>query len=588
MELDRWNKAPVWNQERAWVRQQILDAVQSFIKEKGYIRTHGEVVAALFYKEKKLPGVEDSVYQTEPGLSVSKIRRLRASYEKKGLPGLLVNYGGNKGKQRSISPEISIFIIATLKRSPGIRKSNIYKIIKKTFTPAPSRKTVERFINTWKDEKKQISVMIENPQEWKNKYMAAFASQSAGVDYFCHTWEIDSTKADVITADGKRRAIIALIDVYSRRAKIFIAPTSKSIAIAACIREGISSWGVPTRIRMDNGRDYQSKHILAITTSLQIDTPKLPVYTPEAKPFIESFFGTYTRGLLELLPGFCGHSVAERQSIRERETWASKIMKSDAPVEIPLSEEELKQFTGEWLELYEKSPHSGLGNRAPLEVSRESRFQPQKIRDERVLDVLLAPVSGSRIIGKKGISIEGEVYTSPEMVAYVGKRIVARFDLMNAGLIYVFDASKGTFLFKATSEPLEGQRLEEYRKEKKNHKKRITTAVKALDSLGMPGRNAVQILFEDQVIYQPLSNVVPFQGEADNEAIRESKKAVNGNIESDQDAPRERAPVIPIKSHIGDPRDNSGLTDNEQEREYERAMENHNKRASVQAGSFKE
>ena len=169
--------------------------------------------------------------------------------------------------------------------------------------------------------------MIEDPRQWKNKFQPAAGNMAADVPFAGHTWEMDSTPADVMTLDKIRCAIIGGIDVFTRRAKVTVAPTSHSLAIAACMRRGILAWGVPARIRMDNGKDYKSKHVQAITTALQIETPPLPPYTPEAKPFIERFFGTMTRQLEENLPGYVGHSVMERQAIRERRTWGEKIMK---------------------------------------------------------------------------------------------------------------------------------------------------------------------------------------------------------------------------------------------------------------------
>lgn len=97
----------------------------------------------------------------------------------------------------------------------------------------------------------QLFALIEDPRRWKNNYMPAFGDASADVPYFGHTLEADSTPADVITSDGKRLAVIGAIDVFSRRAMIIIAPTSKSIAIAACIRKTMIVWGIFSRFRKD-------------------------------------------------------------------------------------------------------------------------------------------------------------------------------------------------------------------------------------------------------------------------------------------------------------------------------------------------
>ncbi len=570
--IERWNKAPAWNQKRAYARKLVLESIQIFIEEKGFNQTDGEEVASRFYQERQLPGIEGWIYDAEPGFSVAKIRRLRRLYREEGLPGLLVRYGKNKGKQRSIPPDIKIYLVACLKNTPGIRNSNIYNAVKKRFKPAPSRKSIDRFIDTWKAENPQLAMMIEDPRRWKNTMMAAFGDKSAGITHFCHTWEIDSTPADVITKDGKRCAIIGIIDVYSRRSIILIAPTSKSMAIAACLREAFISWGIPENIRMDNGKDYSSRHVQAITSALRINTPALPPYTPEAKPFIERLFRTYSIQLEELLPGYCGHSVADRQKIREQATWASKIMTPGTTFAIPLTMKEFQETTDKWIKIYETTPHRGLSGRTPSETAEQSPSHPPKIRDNRVLDILLAPLSEHRKVGKKGIAIDNEFFIAPELVEYIGKRIEARRDLRDAGTIYVFDALNGTYLCEAKADELEGQSLEDYHRAKRSQKIEMKEKTKALETLGISCPTPLQTILIDDHAHLP-KKILPFQQEADNEAIREARKAVSDNKKESQIPPSEPAQVISFKSYLGDPTDNSWMTDEDLDKEFERAME---------------
>jgi putative transposase len=526
--LGKWNQASKKHRDRAAARSEILKAVDFLCHDKGCRQTRGEEVFVTLYRDRKAPGIDEATYNIEQQISVATIRRWRRSFRQDGLPGLLPNYRSNQGRLKAITPDIQIFLIGEIKKKPHIRSAHLYKLVSKTFERSPARRTIYRFAAQWKHKNQPLWAMIEDPQRWKNNYMPAAGDMSAGVDHFCHTWEMDSTPADIITSDNQRCAIIGTIDVFSRRAIIIVAPTSKSIAVASCKRKGFISWGIPSVIRKDNGKDYSSNHIEAIVTALQIETPTLPKYTPEKKPFIERFFGSFSMGLEELLPGYCGHSVADRQSIRARKTWAAKIMAPGATVEVPLTLKEFQVLCDKWIEIYENSPHEGLNGKTPYQKFKESTYFPQKISDERVLDVLLAPVSKPRRVLKKGISIEGQYYWADELINHIGSYVKCRLDLENAGLVYVFSTSKdSSFICRATSEPLSGQRLEDYLKAKNKNLKELKEKTKALDGLALGNRDALQILIEDGVLNRKHDNLIPLQFEADNPAIREARKAVH-------------------------------------------------------------
>jgi len=231
----------------------------------------------------------------------------------------------------------------------------------------------------------------------------------------------------------------------------------------------------------------------------------------------------------------------------------------------------LQTIYDKWLKIYELTPHKGLGGCAPIEVSEQSPSHPPKIRDHRVLDILLAPVSAHRKIDKKGISIDGAFFIAPELVEHVGRKVEVRRDLHNAGIIYVFDYIKGTFLCEARDDALEGQSLEKYISAKKHHKKELREQARALETLGFSCPSPLQNILIDDHINSP-KNVIPFQPEADNETIREVRRAVFDIKEIQQDQPSEPCRIIPLKPYISDPMDNSWMTDEDLDKEYERVM----------------
>ncbi|HPA15755.1 MAG TPA: DDE-type integrase/transposase/recombinase [Desulfobacterales bacterium] len=565
-----WDSASERNKRQAEARNLVLKSRNIFKKEKKL--KHGQADASFSnaYNAKMIVDIPAWVYDSQPSLSVPTIERWRASFKKDGLVGLLPGYGGQRGRSRAITPELRLFALGQIAKTPEIRVSHLWKLAKKIFdSRCPSKKTLYRFIERWKQDNPQRAAFIEDPRLWKNTMMPAYGDATAGIDYFCHTWEIDSTPADVITADEKRCCIIGIIDVYSRRAVILVAPTSRATAIAACMRLALLNWGVPSRLKMDNGKDYQSLHIEAVTTGLGIETPLLPKYEGEAKPFIERFFGTLTRDLQEMTPGYCGHSVADRQKLRELATWGTKITKTGPPVEVPFTMAELQGLFDKWVDVYERSPHRGLGDKSPFDVALSSKRQPEKIRDERSLDVLLSRNPIPRRVGKKGVAFEGAYFKSADLVEHADKRVLVRQDLKNAGLLYVFDARTERFLCLAFSNKLHGKNLEEYQAAKKQNEKNLRERRKALSRLGLDKRECLDIMLENN--YQE-PTLLPFQAEADSPAIREARRAVG--IDQPISEPSGVADVVPIKpKKLLDPLDRSFMTGADLDREFEEAKQ---------------
>ena len=66
--------------------------------------------------------------------------------------------------------------------------------------------------------------------------------------------------------------------------------------------------------------------MVRVLESLEIDQILCRPFHPEDKPHIERFFWTILHGIVELLPGYIGHSVAERKQIQDRQSFAQRIM----------------------------------------------------------------------------------------------------------------------------------------------------------------------------------------------------------------------------------------------------------------------
>ncbi len=176
---------------------------------------------------------------------------------------------------------------------------------------APKVQTVRAWLRRWRRENARVLLAVTNPDLDCSRHRPAGGDATASVLRLNQLWELDSTPADVICANGKRYAIVAAIDVWSRLARVLVVPASRATAIAALLRCCILEWGVPEAVRTDEGKDYTSRHVLGVLADLEIEHRPCPPYTPEAKLFVERFLGALTRRELGVLQAAVNHCHAQ-------------------------------------------------------------------------------------------------------------------------------------------------------------------------------------------------------------------------------------------------------------------------------------
>jgi len=357
---------------------------------------------------------------------------------------------------------------------PHLTASHAVRVLAARYGKTPSLRAVQRWLKAWRADPKNAWALLAvgNPDVWRSRLQPAFGDGAAGVASPNARWELDSTRADVMCLDG-RYTIVAVIDVWSRRAKVLVVPTSRAVAICALLRRCLIDWGVPETVRTDEGADYTSKHLRRVLKDLGIDHEVCPPYTPEAKPFVERFFGTLTRDLFAKLPGFTGHNVADRKRIEAKKSFAARRGDDDRETfDIRLTGAELQARCDVWCDAdYGHAVHGGTGE-SPWARWQGWTAPLRTISDPRALDPLLAePVSASgdgprRTIRKKGISVGGRSYIAPEMGRRIGERVEVRYDPAEPARLFVF-ALDGTFLFMAEDPERTGADIAEIASEAK-------------------------------------------------------------------------------------------------------------------------
>ena len=307
---------------------------------------------------------------------------------------------------------------------------------------APKVQTVRAWLRRWRRENRRELLAVTNPDLDRSSHKPAGGDAADSVLRLNQLWELDSTPADVICADGKRYAIVAAIDIWSRQARVLVVPTSRATAISALLRRCILEWGVPEAVRMDEGKDYTSRHVLGVLADLEIEHRPCPPYTPEAKPFVERFLGTLTRDLFATLPGFAGHDVAQAQELRSRKSFSARRGEDDAVMYgAELTAKELQERCDVWCEaIYGRRPHSGLGGASPFACRASWPHPVRRVHDERALDALLAEPAGGgwRTVRKAGIRLDNADYIAGELGPLVGERVSIRRDAADPDRIFVY------------------------------------------------------------------------------------------------------------------------------------------------------
>ncbi len=406
--------------------------------------------------------------------------------------------------------------------------TRIYEYLRRRHPdPAVSGATVHRYVARWKRENHALLQHLRNPDQWKSLYQAAHGDAAERAAHALHYVELDSTPADVICADGKRYTLIGAIDIYSRQAAVHVAPVSSSAGIAEVLRHVILRWGIPDHLITDNGKDYTSHHIRLICGRLEVDQILVAPFSPESKPFIERFFGTLSRSLLEELPGYIGHNVADRKAIESRRSFAQRYGTGKPAIRVDLTADELQATINRWLEkIYAQRIHRGLGE-SPEHRMAQSPVAPRKLDDERLLDILLLP-AGEAVVGKKGIRYRDAWYQAPDLAGWIRDRVEVRRDLADAGRLYVFDL-EGRYITTAWDPTLEGMPAIDYEAMRREQRRRLRAQ-----------RDAIETLRDE-----PMLDHLAEPGGAPLQSLPRRRTARSDSIESARDAALQRRGIKP-------------------------------------------
>ena len=393
----------------------------------------------------------------EAGVSPGAVSRWRSKV--KGLPegarvAALLD-GKHTGRPPKIAGEVREILEALDNHNPAhLTAKHCHRTLIARLGHAPSKSTISHWLTTRRRAYAYERSAVADPDRHRSHRKPAGGDAAAHIARLNQEWELDSTPADVICADGLRYAVVVAIDIWSRRTRTLVAPTSRAAAIAALFRRCLLDWGVPELVRTDEGADYTSRHVVGVIADLEIDHDICPPFTPEAKPFVERVIKTISHDLFANLPGFTGHNVAQAQALRARKSFAARRRAGRAQgaqgarcedkceaFRVALSAEQLQADLDTWCEdLYGREPHAGLGGLSPFERVNSWTGPVRRIGDVRALDALLAaPASGgSRTVRKGGIRLDNIDYIAGPLGGIVGERVIVRRDPADLDRLFVY------------------------------------------------------------------------------------------------------------------------------------------------------
>jgi len=439
-------------------RLAVLNAIDKFRHDGGLSATTADGLFVARYNLGKV-AVDDWIRGALPVLAHRSVARWRALVKAGTLHRLAHDPGARRrGKGLLERDDVRTFCLGAMARNPHYSPSHLLGQLKGQF-PAmvvPAERTMRLAMATWRERYRVELARLTNPDAFRNKYRTA-GTNSHQVSRLNELWMIDASPADVLTKDG-RYSVYVCIDIYSRRLMIYVAKTARAEAVGLLMRRAILAWGMPERVKTDNGSDFKAKRTVRLMASLGVEVETSTAFSPWEKGHIERAIRTLQHDCMTILPGFIGHSVADRKVIEERRAFAERLGESDDNVFcVDLTPAELQGHCDGWAAgRYAARPHDGLSGVTP-QAAAAGYIGTIRTVDVHALDVLLAPIAGGdgiRTVQKTGVRVGGRHYLTPTVLP--DTRVLVRMDPADMGRAWLFAADGEEYLGEAVCPELAG------------------------------------------------------------------------------------------------------------------------------------
>jgi len=441
----------------AEARMQVAIAARDFITARKLTTAKGLKAFSAAYKLPRTIRLPDWVKQAVPEAKPHQVRVWwRALKTGTGTAALRDKRGRPDGSgvfDRDL--ELKNYVIANFAARPHRSASAIQEDIEGDLNRVIPLRTLQLFLQGLRGQNKALVKALTDPDRARSHHQPAFGSLSRRAEQggINSLWEIDATPGDVMCVYEGRRArvkLTAVIDVFTRRARIVVSDQPRAIATMAVLRRAILAFGLPTVLKADNGKEFSNRSVEAFCADFGIAVELSRPFSPEQKGHIERFFKTILHDLFEDLPGYLGHNVAERRGIENRRSFAHRFGEdANLAFQAELSPAELQARIDHWLtEIYEQRPHDGIAM-PPFAKALAHAGDVKRLADERALDrlLLVAPGEGGlRTVAKKGVAAFGRHYVHEALGFHMGRKVAVRYDPHDQSRIAVYDAADKLFL----------------------------------------------------------------------------------------------------------------------------------------------
>lgn len=424
---------------RIWV----LETVEQFARENALKLFPADLLWSAAYNVGNIeaPGWVRAEVPSASEKTLRTWRKLRASV---GEDALGRDDRGRKSLlDTALDGEVRAFCLALMAARPFVSAKHVHITVKDRFAERlpriPGIRDVQRAMKRWEVEYRNELLRLRDPDGYRSKVEFS-AVGSTKADNLNDLWQIDASPADVMLHGKRRHSIYMCTDIYSRRAIILVTQTPRAAAVAALIRKAIIAWGVPRKIKTDNGSDFTANATVRLFDALAIEVELSAPYEPKSKGNVERIIGTFQRDLATC-PGFIGHSVADRKVLENRKAFNQRLgAKAEALFDVEMDIVEFQSWCDSWSDkIYAHEPHSSLKRKTPFEVATAWRGTLRRIEHVEALDILLAPIPGNngiRTVTKTGVRVDSNHYYTAD--AMPGTRVLVRMDPADMGRIMLF------------------------------------------------------------------------------------------------------------------------------------------------------
>jgi transposase InsO family protein len=402
---------------------------------------------------------EIAVYRFS-SLSITKtsLIRWRKAFQSGGIKAL-EDSRGVKNKDKSVLNEYQkAFVVEKLKAS-GAKASyrEIYRELladmdkrgeidffgsillgktKAPFSVAPVKSVLDNYM---KNNPLEAHLLKNGVDKTIGARQKAFGNMGYRAAFRNEAWEIDSSPADIIieiNGEQKRYALLQVVDVFSGRRVFSLVESSNALNLTRLFWKAVDLLGLPKQVFGDNGKDYVSEQFLGLLKGLNVAYIAARAFHGKDKPHVERGFRTFFHSVLPLIPGYIGHSVAERQSIEEQKGKAERSKgkkgrktNQDFVATYEQLEIVIENATKRW------DLDGMFRDKSPIERWNSDDAAIRKIEYAEFL--INAGKRQTRICGKKGIEYDKRIFYGAALSRIVGE-VEIRENIDDSSELFVF------------------------------------------------------------------------------------------------------------------------------------------------------